>query len=186
MNEPRDIEEILNPEAIAEGVGELARQIAYRCGGDEVAFVGIHTRGVTLARRVAAALEGHGLRYPVGTLDVSLYRDDFDRRGPDLPSLAGSDVPFSLDGIRVVLFDEVIYTGRTIRAALDGLMDYGRPAKIELAVLVDRGHREIPIQPDYVAKTLGTTREQHVKVRFQEDDGEEGVSLETPHKSTAA
>ena len=87
----------------------------------------------------------------------------------------------------MILFDEVIFTGRTIRAALDGLMDYGRPAKIELAVLVDRGHREIPIQPDYVAKRIGTTRDQYVKVRFREDDGgEEGVFLETPRKAPAA
>lgn len=181
------LEVILNPEEISAGVGELARQIAYRCGGDEVAFVGIYTRGVTLARRVAAELKGRGLDYPVGTLDISLYRDDFEERAGDLPTLETSDIPFALDGIRVILFDEVIYTGRTIRAALDGLMDYGRPAKIELAVLVDRGHREIPIQPDYVARRIGTTRDQYVKVRFREDDrGEEAVYLETPRKVPAA
>lgn len=178
---------VLNPEEIAEGVADLARQIAYRCGGDDVAFVGLYTRGVTLARRVAEALEAEGLRYPVGTLDISLYRDDFYHRRDELPTLETSDVPFSLGGIRVILFDEVIFTGRTIRAALDGLMDYGRPARIELAVLVDRGHREIPIQPDYVAKHIGTTREQYVKVSFREDDdGEEGVFLETPSKLPAA
>ena len=180
-------EAILSPEEISAGVADLARQIAYRCAGDEVAFVGIYTRGVTLARRVAEALKVQGLTYPVGTLDISLYRDDFYNRGADLPKLESSDVPFALDGIRVILFDEVIFTGRTIRAALDGLMDYGRPAKIELAVLVDRGHREIPIQPDYVANRIGTTRDQRVKVRFREDDGgEEGVFLETPRKVTAA
>ena len=180
-------EAILSPEEISAGVADLARQIAYRCAGDEVAFVGIYTRGVTLARRVAEALKGQGLHYPLGTLDISLYRDDFDNRGSDLPTLESSDIPFGLDGIRVILFEEVIFTGRTIRAALDGLMDYGRPAKIELAVLVDRGHREIPIQPDYVAKRIGTTRDQYVKVRFREDDGgEEGVFLETPRKVPAA
>lgn len=174
-------EVVLSPEEISAGVGELARQVANRCAGDEVAFVGIYTRGVTLARRVAEALKGQGLRYPVGTLDISLYRDDFYHRGSELPKLETSDVPFSLDGIRVILFDEVIFTGRTVRAALDGLMDYGRPAKIELAVLVDRGLREIPIQPDYFAKRIGTTRDQYVKVSFREDDdGEEGVFLETP------
>lgn len=178
---------ILSPEDISAGVEELARQIAYRCAGDQVAFVGIYTRGVTLARRVAEALKKQGLDYPVGTLDISLYRDDFDHRGDDLPTLETSEVPFALDGIRVILFDEVIYTGRTIRAALDGLMDYGRPAKIELAVLVDRGHREIPIQPDYVARRIGTSRDQYVKVRFREDDGgEEGVFLEPSRKVSAA
>ncbi len=189
MNDPEAIvrEQILNPEEISEGVASLAREIADRCGGDEVAFVGVRTRGVTLAKRVAAVLEERGLHYPVGTLDISLYRDDFDSRGPDLPSLETSDVPFSLDGVRVVLFDEVIYTGRTVRAALEGLMDYGRPARIELAVLLDRGHREIPIQPDYVARRVDTERGQYVKVRFREDDGgEEGVFLETPGKAPAA
>jgi pyrimidine operon attenuation protein/uracil phosphoribosyltransferase len=182
-----DRKTVLGPDEIAEGVADLARQIAYQCGGDEVAFVGLYTRGVTLARRVAALLEKEGLRYPVGTLDISLYRDDFSHRADELPRLETSDIPFSLDGIRVILFDEVIYTGRTIRAALDGLMDYGRPAKIELAVLVDRGHREIPIQPDYLAKRVGTTRDQYVKVSFREDDdGEEGVHLETPRKAPAA
>ncbi len=188
MNDTPDIvrDPILSPEEIAEGVAELARQIAYRCAGDEVAFVGLYTRGVTLARRVAETLRGRGLHYPVGTLDISLYRDDFYHRKNELPKLESSDVPFSLDGIRVILFDEVIYTGRTIRAALDGLMDYGRPAKIELAVLVDRGHRELPIQPDYLAKRIGTTREQYVKVSFREDDdGEEGVFIETPRKVPA-
>lgn len=189
LNETPDIvrDTILSPEEIAGGVAELARQIAYQCAGDEVAFVGIHTRGVTLARRVAEALKECGLRYPVGTLDISLYRDDFYHRKNELPKLESSDVPFSLDGIRVILFDEVIFTGRTIRAALDGLMDYGRPAKIELAVLVDRGHRELPIQPDYVVRRIGTTREQFVKVSFREDDnGEEGVFLETPKKVPTA
>jgi len=180
-------EAILSPEEISAGVSDLARQIAYQCAGDEVAFVGIYTRGVTLAHRVAEALKDEGLHYPVGTLDISLYRDDFDNRRSDLPTLETSDIPFGLDGIRVILFDEVLFTGRTIRAALDGLMDYGRPAKIELAVLVDRGHREIPVQPDYVAKRIGTTRDQYVKVRFREDDaGVEGVFLETARKVPAA
>ncbi len=180
-------EVILSPEEISSGVEELAHQIAGRCADDKVAFVGIYTRGVTLARRVAEALKEQGLHFPVGTLDISLYRDDFDNRGPDLPTLETSDIPFALDDLRVILFDEVIYTGRTIRAALDGLMDYGRPARIELAVLVDRGHREIPIQPDYVARRIGTTRDQYVKVRFREDDrGKEGVFLESPGNAPAA
>lgn len=170
-------EEILSPEGIQEAIAVMAREIAYRCAGDNVAFIGIYTRGVTLAHRVAAVLKTQGLDYPVGTLDISLYRDDFDNRGSELPRLESSDVPFALDGTRVIIFDEVIFTGRTVRAALDGLMDYGRPAKIELAVLIDRGHREIPIQPDYVGKKIGTNRDQYVKVRFHEDDEREGVFI---------
>ena len=170
-------EEILSPEGIQEAIAVIARDIAYRCAGDNVAFIGIYTRGVTFARRVAAVLQKQGLDYPVGTLDISLYRDDFDNRGTDLPRLESSDVPFALDGTRVIIFDEVIFTGRTVRAALDGLMDYGRPSKIELAVLIDRGHREIPIQPDYVGKKIGTNRDQYVKVRFHEDDNREGVFI---------
>lgn len=169
------IEEILSPERIAETISILADEVAGKCEGEDVAFVGIFTRGVTLARRVSAVLAKRGIDYPVGTLDISLYRDDFDNRGTDLPRLESSDVPFAIDGTRVILFDEVIFTGRTIRAALDGLMDYGRPARIELAVLVDRGHREIPIQPDYAGLRVETKFEEYVKVRFMEDDGKEGV-----------
>lgn len=181
MSEPIDStsEEILDPDGIRDTVISLADQVEPVCRNHEFAFVGIYTRGVTLARRVAEVLRGRGIECPVGTLDISLYRDDFDNRGTDLPRLESSDVPFAIDGTRVILFDEVIFTGRTIRAALDGLMDYGRPAKIELAVLVDRGHREIPVQPDYVGKRLETNRNQYVKVRFQEDDDREGVFLVT-------
>lgn len=175
-------EEILDPEGIEERVVLLADEVQGRTAGADVAFVGIYTRGVTLARRVAAVLSDRGVEVPVGTLDISLYRDDFDNRGTDLPRLESSDIPFPIDGTRVILFDEVIFTGRTIRAALDGLMDYGRPSKIELAVLADRGHREIPIQPDYVGETVESRRDQYVKVRFDEDDGREGVFLVTGKK----
>ena len=176
----RTTEEILSPAGIEETVAVLADELEPLCREDEnVAFIGIFTRGVTLANRVSAKLREKGIHKEVGTLDISLYRDDFDNRGPNFPKLESSDIPFSIDGARVILFDEVIYTGRTIRAALDGIMDYGRPAKIELAVLVDRGHREIPIQPDYVGLTVETQMNQYVKVRFTEDDGKEGVSLVT-------
>ncbi len=172
-------EEILTPEGIEETIAVLAAKIEDRCGEENLAFVGIYTRGVTLARRVAEVLASRGKTYPVGTLDISLYRDDFDNRGSDLPTLNSSDVPFELDGTRVILFDEVIFTGRTIRAALDALSDYGRPSKIELAVLMDRGHREIPVQPDYIGKSVETELHQYVKVRFREDDDKEGVFLVT-------
>ena len=181
MSDTADIttEEILTPEGIEETIAILASEIESRCADQELAFVGVYTRGVTLARRVAAALAGRGRNYPVGTLDISLYRDDFNNRGRDLPTLNSSDVPFGLEGTRVILFDEVIFTGRTVRAALDALADYGRPSKIELAVLVDRGHREIPVQPDYVGRIIETDLKQYVKVRFQEDDKKEGVFLVT-------
>lgn len=157
----------------------LARAVKESCGDNDFALVGIFTRGVTLAKRVAKLLAEDGVVCPVGTLDISLYRDDFDNKGPDLPRLESSDIPFPIDGTRVILFDEVIFTGRTIRAALDGLMDYGRPSKIELAVLIDRGHREIPIQPDYVGEVVPSELTQYVKVRFTEDDEKEGVFLVT-------
>jgi len=164
-------------------VGSLAETILKSCesgGTDNVAFVGIYTRGVTLANRVAAALEkSDGLNFPVGTLDISLYRDDTGSIESFLHKLESTDIPFALDDTRVILFDEVIFTGRTIRAALDGLMDYGRPAKVELAVLVDRGSREIPVQPDYVGIDVPAKRNQYIKVRFSEDDDEEGVFLVT-------
>lgn len=172
-------EEILNPDEIEKAVARLADKVRPVCQESDFAFVGIFTRGVTLAKRVAELLSKDGIDCPVGTLDISLYRDDFDNRGTDLPRLESSDIPFALDGMRVILFDEVIFTGRTIRAALDGLMDYGRPSKIELAVLIDRGHREIPIQPDYFGEEVETHLKQYVKVRFREDDGKEGVFLVT-------
>jgi len=175
-------EEILSPEEIETAVDSLAEEILKTCEErgdiDQVAFVGIYTRGVTLARRVAAALKkSKGSVFPIGTLDISLYRDDLETIGSSLPRLESSDIPFALDDTRVILFDEVIFTGRTIRAALDGLMDYGRPAKVELAVLVDRGKREIPVQPDFAGLTINAAENTYVEVRFQEDDGREGVFL---------
>ena len=180
MSDPENsvTDEVLDPDGIERAIESLADQIEASASGDNVAFVGIYTRGVTLARRVAAVMANRGKEFPVGTLDVSLYRDDFDERSTnDLPRLESSEVPFAVDGTRVILFDEVIFTGRTIRAALGGIMDYGRPAKIELAVLVDRGHREIPIQPDYTGWKIETNLNQYVKVRFQEDDDAEGVFM---------
>jgi pyrimidine operon attenuation protein / uracil phosphoribosyltransferase len=178
---PTTTEVILDPAAIEDVIGVLAEQIAARHPNDPVALVGIFTRGVILSQRLGAALAARGFPVPVGTLDTSLYRDDFDQHASELPRLNSSDISFVLDGSTVILCDEVIYTGRTIRAALDGLMDYGRPAKIELAVLVDRGHRELPIQPDYTGHTVSTTAAQYVKVYFSETDThDEGVFLLTP------
>jgi pyrimidine operon attenuation protein/uracil phosphoribosyltransferase len=143
-----------------------------------VTLVGVRSRGVPLAERLALRVEDSGgVRPPVGALDISLYRDDFTSIAPQ-PITKGTDIPFSIDGRTVVLVDDVLFTGRTIRAALDQLIDFGRPARIELAVLVDRGHRELPIRADYVGKTVATKHAQIVNVRLREQDGVDSVSLE--------
>lgn len=147
-------------------------------GSGEVVLVGIHTRGVPLADRLAAALadiEGEGVA--VGSLDIGLYRDDIGSR--PARALEPTAVPVGVDGRTVVLVDDVLYTGRTIRAALDAVTDLGRPARIQLAVLVDRGHRELPIRADYVGKNMPTSTKERVTVRLIETDGEDGVWLES-------
>lgn len=167
---------VLSPEQVAETVDTLATKVLERMDDRPTAFVGIYTRGVTLANRVASRLAEMDHPVEVGTLDISLYRDDLDL-SRDLPRLESSEIPFAVDGSRVIIFDDVIYTGRTIRAALEVLSDYGRPAKIELAVLVDRGWREIPIQPDYTGYLFETEQNERVSVKLVEDDGEDGVFL---------
>lgn len=141
----------------------------------EMLLVGIHTRGVPLARRIQrelAAIERSGV--PVGALDISPYRDD----SRPVPADAPTDIPVPIDGRTVVLVDDVLYTGRTVRAALDALANIGRPARIQLAVLVDRGHRELPIRADYVGKNLPTSEKERVTVQLHEIDGAEGVWIE--------
>lgn len=167
---------LLSGEGISGKVAELAAAIRQSCGDEVPAFVGVYTRGVTLAKRVKAALQDEWPEIALGTLDISLYRDDLDDL-KSAPKLESSDIPFALEGTRVVLFDEVIFTGRTTRAALDVLMDYGRPARVDLAVLVDRGGRELPLQPDFVGLKVDTEKEDYVAVRFAEDDDREGVFL---------
>ncbi|MEO0445303.1 MAG: bifunctional pyr operon transcriptional regulator/uracil phosphoribosyltransferase PyrR [Verrucomicrobiota bacterium] len=155
-------------------IQSLAHSLREACQDhEEVAFVGIHQRGVPLAERIAEEM-GDLRPNAFGTLDISLYRDDFDNRGT-IPKLRGSDIPFSPEGMHVILFDDVLFTGRTVRAAIDALMDYGRPSCIELAVLVDRGNRELPIQPDYCGGRLETGGSDYVRVRFREVDGEDAV-----------
>jgi pyrimidine operon attenuation protein/uracil phosphoribosyltransferase len=143
----------------------------------EAVLVGVQTRGVPLARRLGSLLAAHGgSGPPVGTLDITLYRDDLTTIAAQ-PVLKGTDIPVSIDGRTVVLVDDVLYTGRTVRAALDELIDFGRPSRIELAVLVDRGHRELPIQADYVGESCTSEREQTVQVLVEEEDGEDRVLL---------
>jgi pyrimidine operon attenuation protein/uracil phosphoribosyltransferase len=148
-----------------------------------LALVGVRSRGVPLARRLARLLEDTAGSEPaVGAIDISLYRDDFTSLAAQ-PITKGTDILFALDGRTVVLVDDVLYTGRTVRAALDQLIDFGRPARIELAVLVDRGHRELPIRADYVGRTLATARDEAVQVLVREEDGRDEVLL---HRKPAA
>jgi pyrimidine operon attenuation protein/uracil phosphoribosyltransferase len=143
--------------------------------GPETGLIGIHTGGVWVAERLHQALK---LQTPLATLDVSFYRDDVNDRGPGAePVVHASHLDFDLDGRTVVLVDDVLFTGRTVRAAIDALFDYGRPERVQLAVLVDRGHRELPIRPDYVGKNLPTSREERVYVRVEELDEVDEVTI---------
>jgi pyrimidine operon attenuation protein/uracil phosphoribosyltransferase len=148
-------------------------------GSERVALVGIHTRGAILGRRLHALVgELTGSEVPFGDLDISFYRDDVNDRDPGAqPVVHSSHLDFDLDDRTVVLVDDVLFTGRTVRAAVDALFDYGRPDRVQLAVLVDRGHRELPIRPDYVGKNLPTSRSERVYVRLEETDGVDEVMI---------
>ncbi len=144
---------------------------------DRLAIVGIHRRGAILARRIHALLTDLLEReVPIGDLDIAFYRDDVGRRA-EQPTVHASHVEFDLDGRTIVLVDDVLYTGRTIRAAVEALFDYGRPARVQLAVLADRGHRELPIRPDYVGKNLPTSRDERIQVQLVEVDEVDSVLL---------
>jgi len=146
-------------------------------GAGNLVLIGIHTRGVDLAKRIQSLLqEIEGITIPTGEMDITLYRDDWTRIGPQ-PVVQATDISFSVDGMQVILVDDVLYTGRTTRAALDALVDFGRPDRIELAVLVDRGHRELPIQANYVGKTIRTRKPEMVNVMLKERDGKDQVVL---------
>ena len=154
--------------------GEILEQVGRL---EDLLLVGILTRGVPLAERLAEEIERmEGTRPSIGALDITFYRDDLSTIGPQ-PVVKASDMPGQIDGQLVVLCDDVLFTGRTVRAALDELNDYGRPRAVGLAVLVDRGHRELPIQPDVVGKVLPTARAEHVEVGFTSSDGEDFVRL---------
>ncbi len=149
---------------------------------DGLAIVGIHTRGALLARRLRELLnELTGTETPIGDLDISFYRDDVGAKSPgSQPVVHSSHIDFDLADRTVVLVDDVLFTGRTVRAAIDALFDYGRPQRVQLAVLCDRGHRELPIRPDYVGKNLPTAREERVNVRLEEQDGSDEVTISEP------
>ena len=169
--------ELLTAADVARTVARMAHQIIERTAPAAVVLLGIPTRGVPLAYRLAERIrEFGGTLAGVGTLDVTLYRDDL-RRRPTRP-LQATDLPEGgLDDVLVVLVDDVLYSGRTVRAALDAVREYGRPSAVQLAVLVDRGHRELPIRPDYVGKNLPTSRDEEVAVLFAETDGTDAVMI---------
>ena len=171
------MERILSAEEISTGVENLATAIRSRTAGKPIALVGIRSRGDEVAERVLTRLaEDDDRDLAFGVLDISLYRDDFEHLHEN-PALQESDIPFSIDGTHVILVDDVLFTGRTIRAALDALSDYGRPGKVELAVLIDRGHREMPIQPDYTGIVLDTRRHDHVWVSLEGTDGIDEIRI---------
>jgi pyrimidine operon attenuation protein/uracil phosphoribosyltransferase len=157
----------------------VERLLQSRLPEAELCAVGVRSRGDTLARRIAAGIQARtGLAVPVGALDISLYRDDLDQRFHKAV-VAGTDIPFSLDGRDVILVDDVLFAGRSARAAMDALMDFGRPRRIRLAVLVDRGHRELPIAADAVGLTVETALNQEIRVHLAESEGEDKVVLVT-------
>jgi len=172
---------VMDADRMARTLTRIAHEIVERNPGvGDLAVVGIRTRGVVLAERLARNLsEITGAAIPTGALDITLYRDDLMRHtvGPQ-PLVRKTEIPFTLDGRRIVLVDDVLFTGRTVRAALDALIDFGRPRAIQLVVMVDRGHRELPIKADYVGKNLPTSLEESVQVRLQETDGRDEVAIE--------
>jgi pyrimidine operon attenuation protein/uracil phosphoribosyltransferase len=178
VTELREKAQVLDEPGIERALTRIAHEILERAGGiDRLALVGIRTRGVSLARRIAGRLQAiEGATVPVGALDITLYRDDLGLKG-EAPILRGTDIPFPVAGRTLILVDDVLFTGRTIRAALDAIMDLGRPRMIQLAVLIDRGHRELPIRPDYVGKNLPTSRREIVQVELREHDGQERVVI---------
>ncbi len=172
---------VMDAERISRSLTRMAHEILERNrGAEDLALVGIRARGVPLAARLAAHLrEFAGVDVPTGALDITLYRDDLMRHavGPQ-PVIRRTEIPFSIDNRLILLVDDVLYTGRTIRAALDALIDFGRPSAIQLVALIDRGHRELPIRADYVGRNIPTSRQQSVQVRLTEIDGRDEVEVE--------
>ena len=173
----REKAEVMDAEAMDRALTRIAHEILEaNKGAGSIALAGIMTRGVDMATRLAERIaQIEGTQVPVGSLDISFYRDDVATRLS--PEVHTTDIPFEVEGRTIVLVDDVLYTGRTIRAAMDAIMDYGRPSAIQLAVLVDRGHRELPIRADFVGKNVPTARRERVKVLLREHDGREAVII---------
>jgi len=174
----REKAQIMDGAAIQRVLTRVAHEIVEKNKGTaDLVLIGLRSRGVDLARRLSQRLkEIDGVDVPVGALDITLYRDDLGKGGPQ-PAVRRTEIPFSIENKKVILVDDVLYTGRTIRAAMDGLMDLGRPRTIQLAVLVDRGHRELPIRADYVGKNVPTAKTEQVQVMLQEEDGVDRVVI---------
>jgi pyrimidine operon attenuation protein / uracil phosphoribosyltransferase len=170
---------VLDGPDIARTIVRIAHEIVEQTEGRDIAIVGIHRRGAVLARRLVAQVnELVGQQIPLGELDISFYRDDVGMRDPARqPVVHASKIDFGIDGLTVILVDDVLYTGRTVRSAIDALFDYGRPQRVQLAVLADRGHRQLPIRPDYVGKNLPTAHDERVNVRVEEIDGVDEVTI---------
>ena len=170
---------IHNREQIEKSLKRITHEILEKnTEGYDLVLIGIKKRGVSLARRLSRCLKGvGGIDVPIGELDITLYRDDLSEISSQ-PILRKTEVPFSVKGKKVILVDDVLYTGRTVRAALDAIIDLGRPCCIQLAVLLDRGHRELPIRADYVGKNIPTSRGELVEVRLEEDDGIDEVVIQ--------
>ena len=171
-----EVSAVMDEDEMRRAITRIAHEIVERNkGAENLVVIGIQNRGVPLGQRLARLVgEIEGTRVPFGSLNIALYRDDFETRHP---AVGRTDIPFDINGKNVVLVDEVLYTGRTTRSAMDAIVDMGRPAKVQLAVLIDRGHRELPIRPDYVGKNLPTSREQQVEVRWAETTGKDEVMI---------
>lgn len=169
---------LMDEDAVNRAITRISHEIIEKNkGAEELAVIGIQRRGVPLARMIASKMEqAEGVKIPFGILDITLYRDDLSMLS-DVPTINGTDIPFSIMGKKIVLVDDVIFTGRTARAAIDAVMDCGRPRLIQLAVLVDRGHRELPIRADYVGKNIPTSLDEIVHVQVREFDGEQNVII---------
>lgn len=170
--------QLMDGQGMERALTRIAHEIIEKNKGVEnLALIGIQRRGVPLAKRLQARIESvEGVKVPVGVLDITLYRDDLSLLH-DHPKLNGTDVPFTINGMRLVMVDDVLFTGRTARSAMDALMDMGRPSSIQLAVLIDRGHRELPIRADYVGKNVPTSSSELIGVKVEEFDGAVGVTL---------
>ncbi|HET7678129.1 MAG TPA: bifunctional pyr operon transcriptional regulator/uracil phosphoribosyltransferase PyrR [Candidatus Limnocylindrales bacterium] len=180
--------QIMTADEVRRALVRISHEVVEKHGGtDDLVLIGVQRRGVPLAARIARSIEAHErVALPVGSLDITFYRDDLSLVARQ-PILKGTEIPVELAGRTVVIVDDVLYTGRTVRAAMDALMDHGRPTAIRLAVLVDRGHRELPIRADHVGKNVPTSREEVIKVHLAEiDEGEDGVVIERLTAATPA